>query len=76
MQTTGFKLRISGFGSGRSIHNHGKLLLTEIPLLSDEQFPDEVFSELGRLREELLVELVVAGDDVGIRLLLGVAQER
>ena len=41
----------------------------------DEQFPDEILCELRGLREELLVEDVVTGDDVGVRLLLGFAKE-
>ncbi len=45
------------------------------PLLVDEQLPDEVLGQLGGLGEELVVELVVAGHDVGVRLLLGLAQE-
>ena len=46
------------------------------PLLVDKELPDKVLGEVGGLREELLVELVVDGDDVGVRLLLSVTEER
>ena len=48
---------------------------TKLPLFSNKKFPNEVFSQFRGLREELLVELVVAGDDVGIGLLLRVAKK-
>ena len=47
----------------------------KLPLFVDKQFPNEVFRQIRGLREELPVELVVAGHDVGVGLLLGVAQE-
>ena len=46
------------------------------PLLVDKELPDKVLGEVGGLREELLVELVVDGDDVSIRLLLSVPEKR
>ena len=47
-----------------------------LPLLPDKELPDEVLRQFRRLREELLVKLVVTCHDVGVRLLLGVAEER
>ena len=49
---------------------------TPSPLLVDKELPDKVLGEVGGLREELLVELVVDGDDVGVRLLLRVPEKR
>ena len=46
------------------------------PLLVDKELPYEVLGEVGGLREELLVKLVVDGDDVGVRLLLSVSEKR
>ena len=46
------------------------------PLLVDKELPDKVLGKVGSLREELLVELVVDGDDVGVRLLLSVSEKR
>ena len=40
-----------------------------------EEPPDEVLGEVGGVEEELLVETVVHGHDVGEGLLLGVPQE-
>lgn len=46
------------------------------PLLVDKELPDKVLGEVGGLRKELLVELVVDGDDVGVGLLLRVPEKR
>ena len=41
-----------------------------------EELPDEVLGKVGGVEEELLVEAVVHGHDVGKGLLLAVPQER
>lgn len=45
------------------------------PLLVHKQLPYEIFGKFRCLREEIFVELVIAGHNVGVGLLLGVPEE-